>query len=195
MPALVGERKDLAGRPRAPAHRREAGARPPRFATLGSTMTPRLPPLGALLLALVAAAACGEAHDDRAVRELDDPELVSECQRARLEVGQEGLDGRRAHGCYRSASAVGGLCNETVFANCNTQPLSPCVAPAADAPIRSCGATVGELLRCEVANGQQYAAYRTVTCAMPPTSQPSPAKELPECEALCRKCPQMPGCQ
>lgn len=158
-------------------------------------MMARSLPFPALLLSLVIAAACGEAHDDRALRELDDPELVSECQRARLETGQEGLDGLRAHSCYRSASAIGGVCNETIFANCNSQPLSACVAPASDAPIRSCGATVGELLRCEVANGQQYAGFRTVSCAMPPTSQPKLAKDLPECAALCGKCPQMSGCQ
>lgn len=148
-----------------------------------------------LLTLLWLLTACGEAHDDRAVRELDDAELVAECQRARLEVGQEGLDGLRAYSCHRSASAIGGVCNETIFTNCNTQPLSPCVAPASNAPIRSCDATVGELLRCEVANGQQYAAFRAVTCAMPPTSQPQLAMDLAGCAALCSKCPQMSGCQ
>ena len=170
--------------------------RHPRFA-VPRLLRPLLPAL-ALLLPLACALATGCSDDDpdaRKVSELKDADHIAECERERTQIGMEGQSGARAYACYRSASAVSGTCNEQIFSNCVSQASSPCLAPAADSPLRSCSATVGDLLACAVAVGQQYAAYRTVTCAAAPTSMPKLAKELPACATLCGQCAGYPGCQ
>ncbi|MEZ4359796.1 MAG: hypothetical protein R3B48_06415 [Kofleriaceae bacterium] len=140
--------------------------------------------------ALVAAlAGCGgDADEDaRPLRELTDAELVASCQRERAEAGATALVGYQHSLCY-DASFVGGACNATVYENCVAAGAPACTAPAADSPLRTCEATVGEARACASAWLRQFEAAQNASCAAAPPT-PTARTGVAACAAFCAACP------
>jgi hypothetical protein len=150
--------------------------------------------LSNLVLALglsASAFGCGSSDPDpdaQKLSELSDPEFVAACQSQRDGAGAAALTGFQHFSCY-GASIVGGTCNATIFENCVATASPACAAPAAQSPLRSCAATVGQARTCMVAFLAQFSAYQTASCAAPPTPTPTALSGTAACAEFCSLCP------
>ncbi len=147
--------------------------------------------LAALTFTAVACSDDEESAEDRQISELDDQEWVAECNAQRKDIGSEAAAGYQRYLCLAASTPAGGSCNTTIFENCISVKQSACMAPPAGSPERTCEATVAEDRACQVAFISQHSAYQSVSCAMPPTSQPKARAALSQCDALCTKCPDL----
>ncbi len=150
---------------------------------------------GLFVLVTTTAAACGGGSDDRLLSSLSDADFVSLCEDVDSGLSAGEIAGLVGFSCILSESFAQDGCMQPRLDTCIDDGVAAwtgleCTAPDADDPIRTCDATVDELVACFEAQYASYATLGDAVCADLENFSPEIAAA---CAPVQEKCPDFFG--